>query len=110
MYLQHAYGLSDEAVLARWVENPYFQHFTGEAVFQHRLPLHPSSLSRWRGRIGEEGVEWLLTKTIEAARAAGAVKQRSLSQLAVDTTVMERPSRTRPTAGSTRRRAAPSSP
>ena len=22
MYLQHAYGLSDEAVLARWVENP----------------------------------------------------------------------------------------
>ena len=25
MYLQHAYGLSDEAVVARWVENPYFQ-------------------------------------------------------------------------------------
>ena len=60
MYLQHAYGLSDEAVLARWVENPYFQHFTGETVFQHRPPIHPSSLSRWRGRIGEEGVEWLL--------------------------------------------------
>jgi len=90
MYLQHAYGLSDEAVLARWVENPYFQHFTGEAFFQHRLPLHPSSLSRWRGRIGEEGVEWLLTKTVEAGRASGAVKPRSLSQIAVDTTVMEK--------------------
>jgi transposase, IS5 family len=90
MYLQHAYGLSDEAVLARWVENPYFQHFTGEAFFQHRLPLHPSSLSRWRGRIGEEGVEWLLTKTVEAGRASGAVKPRSLSQVAVDTTVMEK--------------------
>jgi hypothetical protein len=90
MYLQHAYGLSDEAVLARWVENPYFQHFTGEAFFQHRLPIHPSSLSRWRRRIGEEGVEWLLTKTIAAGRAAGALTERSLSRVVVDTTVMEK--------------------
>jgi transposase, IS5 family len=90
MCLQHAPGLSDEAVVARWMENPYYQHFTGEVFFQHRPPIHPSSLSRWRGRIGEEGAEWLLTKTIEAGRAAGAVKERSLSQLAVDTTVMEK--------------------
>ena len=90
MYLQHAYSLSDEAVLARWVENPYFQHFTGETFFQHRPPIHPSSLSRWRGRIGEEGVEWLLTKTIEAGRASGVVSERSLAEVAVDTTVMEK--------------------
>jgi IS5 family transposase len=30
LYLQHAYRLSDDAVVARWVENPYYQHFTGE--------------------------------------------------------------------------------
>jgi IS5 family transposase len=90
MYLQHAHGLSDEAVLARWVENPYFQHFTGETFFQHRTPIHPASLSRWRGRIGEEGVEWMLTKTIEAGRACGAVQERSLAEVAVDTTVMEK--------------------
>jgi hypothetical protein len=36
LYLQHAYRLSDEAVVARWVENPYYQHFTGETFFQHR--------------------------------------------------------------------------
>jgi IS5 family transposase len=90
LYLQHAFSLSDDAVLARWVENPYFQHFTGETFFQHRAPIHPSSLSRWRGRVGEEGVEWLLTKTIEAGRAAGAVTPRSLSEIAVDTTVMEK--------------------
>jgi hypothetical protein len=71
LYLQHAYSLSDEAVFARWMENPYFQHFTGEVFFQHRPPIHPSSLSRWRGRMGEEEVEWLLTKTIEAGRASG---------------------------------------
>ena len=28
MYLQHAFNLSDEAVVARWVENPYYQHFS----------------------------------------------------------------------------------
>ena len=90
MYLQHAFKLSDEAVVARWVENPYYQHFTGETFFQHRPPIDPSSLVRWRKRIGEEGVEWLLTKTIEAGRAAGAVTDKSLKRVAVDTTVMEK--------------------
>lgn len=90
MYLQHVHRLSDDAVIARWVENPYFQHFTGETFFQHQAPIHPSSLSRWRDRIGEEGAEWLLTKTIEAGRAAGAVDDGSLSRIAVDTTVMEK--------------------
>ena len=90
LYLQHAFRLSDEAVVARWVENPYYQHFTGETFFQHQPPIDPTSLIRWRKRIGEEGVEWLLTKTIEAGRASGAVAERSLEQVAVDTTVMEK--------------------
>ena len=90
LYLQHAYRLSDEAVVARWVENPYYQHFCGETFFQHRPPIDPSSLTRWRKRIGEEGVEWLLTKTIEAGRTSGAVADKSLKQVSVDTTVMEK--------------------
>ena len=89
MYLQHAYRLSDEAAVARWVENPYFQHFTGETFFQHRPPIDPSSLVRWRKQIGEDGVEWLLTKTIEAGRKSGAVDEGSLSRVAVDTTVLD---------------------
>ncbi|MDT8329276.1 MAG: IS5 family transposase [Roseovarius sp.] len=90
LYLQHAYRLSDEAVVARWVETPYYQHFCGETFFQHRPPIDPSSLTRWRNRIGEEGVEWLLTKTIEAGRASGAVDDKSLERVSVDTTVMEK--------------------
>ena len=90
MYLQHTFHLSDEAVVARWVENPYYQHFTGETFFQHRPPIDPSSLVRWRKRIGEEGVEWLLSKTIEAGRASGMVSDKSLKCVAVDTTVMEK--------------------
>ena len=90
LYLQHAFRLSDEAVVARWVENPYYQHFTGETFFQHRPPIDPTSLTRWRKRIGEEGAEWLLTKTIEAGRKSGAVEQKALDDVAVDTTVMEK--------------------
>jgi IS5 family transposase len=104
LYLQHAFDLSDEAVVARWVENPYYQHFCGELFFQHRPPIDPSSLTRWRKRIGEEGVEWLLTKneedaerpqwgvslTNEAGRASGTVADRSLERVSVDTTVMEK--------------------
>ncbi len=90
LYLQHAYALSDEAVVARWSENPYWQHFCGETFFQHRLPLDPSSMTRWRKRIGEEGVEWMLTQTIEAGKRAGMVKGNDLKRVTVDTTVMEK--------------------
>ncbi len=90
LYLQHAYRLSDEAVVARWVENPYYQHFTGETFFQHGMPIDPSSLTCWRKRIGEEGVEWLLTQTIDAGRRSGAIDAGSVRRVAVDTTVMEK--------------------
>jgi len=90
LYLQHAFRLSDEAVVARWAENPYWQHFCGETFFQHRLPIDPSSMTRWRNRIGEEGVEWLLTETITAGQRAGTVPDDHLKKVTVDTTVMEK--------------------
>ena len=33
--LKHTFNLSDEEVCERWVENPYFQYFTGEEYFCH---------------------------------------------------------------------------
>lgn len=90
LYLQHTYRLSDEAVVARWIDSPYLQHFCGETFFKHHVPIDPSSLVRWRKRIGEEGVEWQLAKTIEAGRKSGAVDGDSLTRVAVDTTVMKK--------------------
>ena len=89
-YLKHTYGLSDDEVVQRWAENPYWQYFCGERYFQHELPLNPSSLSRWRKRLGESGVESLLSATIEAALASKAVKPRELRRVTVDTTVQEK--------------------
>ena len=63
--LKHAYGLSDEEVVQRWVQNPYDQYFCGEEFFQHELPINPSQMTRWRKRIGEAGCEKLLKLTID---------------------------------------------
>ena len=88
LYLQHTFAASDEAVVNTWVENPYWQHFTGETHLQTKAPIDPSSLTRWRRRIGEEGVETLLKVTIEAARRGGFVKKTSFERVTVDSTVM----------------------
>ena len=90
LYLQHTYALSDEDVVWGWVENPYWQLFCGETWFQHHPPIDPSSLTRWRKRIGEEGLEWLLTQTIRAAQSVGVVKRQSFDKVIVDSTVQEK--------------------
>ena len=90
LYLKHAHDLSDEDVCMRWLENPYWQFFTGEVFFQTRLPCDPSSLVRWRQRLGEAGMEELLAQTIAAARAMKAIDARELSRVIVDTTVQEK--------------------
>ncbi len=66
------------------------QVFTGETYLQTKPPIDPSSLTRWRKRLGEAGVEELLAETIEAAKRANVVKTSSLKRVIVDTTVMEK--------------------
>jgi len=75
-------------VVNTWVENPYWQFFCGETYLQTEPPIDPSSLTRWRKRIGEEGVETLLAVSIDAARRGGVIQKRSVQQVIVDTTVM----------------------
>jgi IS5 family transposase len=90
LYLQHAFDLSDEGVVWQWLENPYWQVFPGETYLQTKPPIEPSSLTRWRKRVGEAGVEELLAETIEAAKRANVIKTSSLKRVMVDTTVMEK--------------------
>ena len=85
--LKHMEGLSDEAVCARWVENPYFQFFCGEQFFRHRLVLDRSSMTRWRHRIGAEPLELLLAETLGVAMRAGATTPAACERVTVDTTV-----------------------
>jgi transposase, IS5 family len=86
LLLKHIYGLSDEAVCERWVDDPYFQHFTGEEFFQHEFPHERSDLSHWRKRLGDK-LELLLAESLRVAHETGALRTRDLKRVTVDTTV-----------------------
>lgn len=89
-YLKYTHNLSDEDVVAGWVENPYWQFISGMKWFEHKMPIHPSSMSRWRKRIGDSGAEELLKQTIEAGLKLKAVRPHQLKRINVDTTVQEK--------------------
>jgi transposase, IS5 family len=72
------YGISDENIVYRWVENPYWQHFCGCDHMEHKPPMHPTSLIKWRRRLGEAGLTKILGQTIVTAVLTGAVKKKVL--------------------------------
>ena len=86
-YLKYEHDLSDEDVVLHWLENPYWQYFSGERYFQHRLPIDASSMTRWRQRLGEAGAEQMLRETIAAGIRMGAIRSADLKRINVDTTV-----------------------
>lgn len=89
-YLKHAFNESDESVVERWVENPYWQFFCGFEYFQHQFPLDPTLLVKWRHRVGADKMEKLLAETIETAKRKKLVKKNHLDRVNVDTTVQEK--------------------
>ena len=89
-YLKHAYKLSDEQLVERWAENVVWQHFSGMTFYEPRLPCDATQIGRFRGAIGEAGVEELLKATIDTAVAIKAIRPVELERLIVDTTVQEK--------------------
>lgn len=88
--LKHTCNLSDEELVATWVENPYWQYFCGEQYFRHDLPIDPSLMTGFRKRIGEAGCEFILGLTLGAGLATKTVAKSSLAVVNVDTTVQDK--------------------
>ena len=89
-YLKHTYDESDESVVYHWLENPYWQYFTGETVFQDELPIDPSSMTNFRKRIGDHKLLELLEETIRMGFKSGYLKKTDVKRVNVDTTVQEK--------------------
>lgn len=85
LLLKQVYDESDESVVARWIENPYWQYFCGEVNFQKEGPFDPSEFVHFRKRIGEEGAEKLLQLSIQLYGDEVDVKE-----VLADTTVQEK--------------------
>lgn len=89
-YLKYLHDVSDETVVATWLENPYWQFFCGGTYFEHSLPCNPTTLVKWRQRVGANGLEKLLQETLATAQRSGLLPAQELKQVNVDTTVQEK--------------------
>ena len=89
-YLKYMKNLSDEELVASWVENPYWQYFCGEEYFQIDFPIHPTSMTKWRNRIGVHELQKLLQTTIKAGLKSKTIQSKSFHKANVDTTVQEK--------------------
>jgi IS5 family transposase len=89
-YLKYLENESDEGVIEKFCENPYWQYFCGMETFQHEIPCHPTTLVKWRKRIGEKGIEKLLSHTIDTAKREGLLPEKLIKNVNVDTTVQEK--------------------
>ena len=61
LILKHVRNLSDESVVEQYGENAYFQYFCGGLQFASNFPCASSELVHFRHRIGEKGIELILS-------------------------------------------------
>jgi IS5 family transposase len=85
LLLKEMFKESDESVVERWIENPYWQYFTGESFFQNKQPFDPSEFVHFRKRLQESGLEFLLSQTVSLHPEA-----KNEKEVQIDTTVMEK--------------------
>src|SRR5271157_2000955 len=89
-YLKATYQESDESVVEKWVENPYWQYFCGEKYFQVKCPINPTMMTKFRNRAKRENIEELLIELIKSGLKLKIIKEKSLEKINVDTTVQEK--------------------
>ena len=79
-------NLSDRDVIEKWSTDGAWQYFSGMAHYEMRRPADPSSLCRWRTRLGEKVLSQILGETVDAARRAEVLPKKNLEVVVVDTT------------------------
>jgi len=75
VFLKRMFNLSDENTVARWIENPYWQFFTGEQYFQTSQPFDPSEFVHFRNRMGAQGMETIFGYTVKIHDGANMEKE-----------------------------------
>ena len=67
LILQYLYKYPDRKVVDLLNQNNNYQYLCGYEYFQNQCKVHPSSLTYFRKRMGEEGARKILEATIEVA-------------------------------------------
>lgn len=79
LYLKHAFNESDEGVVERFAETPVWQYVGGRAYFDQKPPCDATTLVKFRGLLGKQGVEELLAQTINAALSMKLISPKELA-------------------------------
>ena len=58
--------------------------------FETELPIHPTSMIKFRKRLKDRELEKLLQATIESSLKLKVIKRSDMKRVNVDTTVMEK--------------------
>src|SRR5215210_3010977 len=85
LMLKHIRNLSDESVVEQWMENIYYQYFSGEKSYACGVPCEASELVHFRNRIGEQGIKLIFKESIRINGKDGKEQEGT-----VDTTVQEK--------------------
>ena len=85
--LKALYNLGDEEVLQMWLQNPYWQYFCGMQYFEHKMPIDNSSMTRWRNRFKEDGINQINKNLFKAMLKKEIIKKSDLKKATLDTTV-----------------------
>ena len=85
LLLKQLENLSDERLIEKWVQNPYYQSFCGVHEFQWKFPCDPSDLTYFRRRIGQEGCEQLFKVSVELHE-----DKAKEADVVIDSTVQEK--------------------
>lgn len=88
LILKQLKNLGDETTIKEWVQNPYFQYFSGYSDFQWEIPCDPSDLVHFRKRLGQAGVEKILEISIKIQPAKD--RRRATDEICIDTTAQEK--------------------
>ena len=88
LILKQLKNLGDETIVKEWVQNPYFQYFSGYSEFQWGIPCDPSDLVHFRKRLGQRGVEKILQISIKIQPAKD--QRRATDEICIDTTAQEK--------------------
>lgn len=82
LLLKEMFKQSDETVVERWIENTYWQYFTGETFFQIEPPFDPSNFVYFRKRISENDLEFLLGQSVSLhpkTKAEDEVQEKNIT-------------------------------
>ena len=81
--LKHRFNCSDERAVEELHENAYWQCFCGFETFQTTVLLEPTSLVKFRNRLGSEGMKQIEAVLLRTWGQMGLVKTK---KIAADTT------------------------